>query len=492
MDTQKIKEFISGEKTLLIAPAGYGKTYTLAECVKNTPEGERQLILTHTHAGIASIREKMNHFSIPSNKYNIETIMGFAQKYVLSYYTGNDIPQIEEDNYYNFILEKAIDLFQLESVKRTVKYSYKGLFVDEYQDCTKLQHQMLMVLSDILPIHIMGDPMQGIFDFKDPIVDFEEDLKDFKRIDALDVPWRWKKEGNNEELGNDLRNIREILLSDNKEIKLSGFDNIEFVKVKEKDIYNKESNLRQKLNNLIKDKDINSLLVIFPEYINEKGYRKGGIRDRTKIKEQIDYSNQLILLEAIDAKDFYAVAKNIDDLIINIHRKRKKIKNINENILKKLFKKGRLKKWIDEDKLRNRRGENREIKNALEEKILQFIKSPNIRNLLGIILFIKEYMKIKPQRYYLLDSIIKSMNMAIVENINVYESMIILKNRIRKIGRKIQGKVIGTTLLTKGLEFDVVVILNAHRFTNYKHFYVAITRASKKLIVFSEKEILKF
>jgi len=37
------------------------------------------------------------------------------------------------------------------------------------------------------------------------------------------------------------------------------------------------------------------------------------------------------------------------------------------------------------------------------------------------------------------------------------------KNILRRIGRKIFGKCMGTTLLTKGLEFDTVVILNAHK-----------------------------
>ena len=47
--------FVDSDKSLLVAPAGYGKTFTIVECLKHTTG--KQLILTHTHAGIAAIKE---------------------------------------------------------------------------------------------------------------------------------------------------------------------------------------------------------------------------------------------------------------------------------------------------------------------------------------------------------------------------------------------------------------------------------------------------
>lgn len=74
----------------------------------------------------------------------------------------------------------------------------------------------------------------------------------------------------------------------------------------------------------------------------------------------------------------------------------------------------------------------------------------------------------------------------------VYDSMSKIRNSKRHIGKSIRGRNIGTTLLTKGLEFETVVILNAQQFNCPKNFYVAITRASKRLVVFSEKLELDF
>ena len=77
------KEFVEADKSLIIAPAWYWKTHTISECLKHTKG--KQLILTHTHAWISSIKIKLAKAGISSNDYNVETITSFAQKFVLSF-----------------------------------------------------------------------------------------------------------------------------------------------------------------------------------------------------------------------------------------------------------------------------------------------------------------------------------------------------------------------------------------------------------------------
>ncbi|WP_179338763.1 DEAD/DEAH box helicase family protein [Winogradskyella ludwigii] len=87
-----VQNFVSKQKSLLIAPAGYGKTHTISESLKKTTG--RQLILKHTHAGVSSIKEKLKKAQIASHNFNVETITSFAQKYVLSFYINKDeIPE---------------------------------------------------------------------------------------------------------------------------------------------------------------------------------------------------------------------------------------------------------------------------------------------------------------------------------------------------------------------------------------------------------------
>ena len=206
---------------MVIASAGCGKTHAIANCLKY--KKGRQLILTHTHAGVASLKDKIKQLNIDRGKYNVETITGFAQKYVNAFYYHDDIPEQGHANYFPFIIDKATKLVTLNPVKHIINLSYNGLFVDEYQDCTISQHVFIMNLSKILPTHIFGDPLQGIFDFgSDSLVDFEKDLRDFKRYPDLTKPWRW--EGNNPELGNSLKQIR-YLLERGQKIDLNSFVN---------------------------------------------------------------------------------------------------------------------------------------------------------------------------------------------------------------------------------------------------------------------------
>ena len=71
-------------KGFIVAPAGYGKTHLIAESVVNFGS-EKELILTHTHAGVDSIRRKVLSLKPSKKNFRIETIDGFILRYVLNY-----------------------------------------------------------------------------------------------------------------------------------------------------------------------------------------------------------------------------------------------------------------------------------------------------------------------------------------------------------------------------------------------------------------------
>lgn len=70
-------------KGYVIAPAGYGKTHLIAMAVK--VGAHRQLILTHTFAGVNSIKTKMSTLGVPSSRYQIDTIASWSLRLCLAY-----------------------------------------------------------------------------------------------------------------------------------------------------------------------------------------------------------------------------------------------------------------------------------------------------------------------------------------------------------------------------------------------------------------------
>lgn len=460
-ETFDVKAFATERDNILIAPAGFGKTHTISECLKYT-EG-KQLILTHTQAGVASIKEKLQKCAISKDTYSIETISSFAQRYVLAFYNSTDIPDITDpENFYAFLLDKAKEIFSSKLVKDIIKLSYTGLFVDEYQDCTIKQHDLILILADILPSHVLGDPLQGIFGFAgQQLVNLDDpsQMGRFNIIHRLKIPHRWIN-GGNEPLGTDLLKIRENLIS-RLEIDLIQYPTIEFKQGTYTDHY------RYIIDILTSGK---SILVIHPS--------SGQIPPRQKFVSDFKYIP--ILIESLDHKDFYNWAKHFDDTT-------KPFSTLLNDFITSQF--SNLVTWYNKDtkkfKKKNDPFEERkltDIKNIYSELQTNYslIKTKEL------ISKIKDLDEVNCTRRDLLNSLYVSMENAHYLNTTVLEAMQNHRNTIRRMGRKLYGRCIGTTLLTKGLEFDTVIILEADKFKDPKNFYVAISRCTKRLIVLAE------
>ena len=70
-----------------------------------------------------------------------------------------------------------------------------------------------------------------------------------------------------------------------------------------------------------------------------------------------------------------------------------------------------------------------------------------------------------------------------------HEATVQMREQNRLLGRPLPRRAVGSTLLLKGLEAEVAVILNAGNL-NARNLYVAMTRGSKKIIECSRSPIL--
>lgn len=183
------------------APAGFGKTFLILDTIKNNP-GKKQLVLTHTVAGVASLRSKMKYHGVDSSNVSIETIAGWCQAYVLAYpgIAKADLEILrarDPKTYWNHIYDTFINLLENTNIKDIIKFSYGGVYVDEYQDCTNRQHRLIIELMKTLPVRVLGDPLQGIFNMKPgEMIDWSEVEKSYIKQGALDIPHRWNQAGN--------------------------------------------------------------------------------------------------------------------------------------------------------------------------------------------------------------------------------------------------------------------------------------------------------
>ncbi|TMI73285.1 MAG: hypothetical protein E6H09_07750 [Bacteroidetes bacterium] len=465
--------FISVVNGFVMAPAGHGKTHTIVECLVHA-EGN-QLILTHTHAGIASIREKIKKVNPDLNNFNVETITGYAQKYVLAYYRGDDIPDpSESDRYYHFIVQKAAQLFSLTILKKVIASSYTGVFVDEYQDCSVVQHVMIMSLAKILPTYVLGDPLQGIFNFKgEPMVDLENEDQMASFVhnkEILGIPWRWKNK--NENLGDTLNKIRDTIIR-KQPIDLRLHPSLGYVPISSAgDIYNPGTEYGKLFATYLK---MENLLIIHPESTS--------INPRKKIVSA--YKTPISLIESIDDKDFYRFARLFDN------SKPDDLEKAIATVSLQLFSKTVIHQWFNDDGLKSKKSaEDKIITSAIRAQLSVATTTGTKTAIAEVFNLISNLKDVRCYRKELFYTLCNALRTADENQRTVLESMEGLRNVVRKVGRKNYRRCIGTTLLTKGLEFDNVIILNAQSFDCPKNLYVALTRASKKLIVFSTTPIL--
>ncbi len=474
------KKFISGSKTKIIAPAGFGKTTAIVDCLEYT-EG-RQLILTHTHAGIASIKSKLKKKKIVTSRIVIETICGFAGRYVHAFYKGKDIPEQSDENYYEFVNTHAVEILEKPCARYVISNSYTRLFVDEYQDCTKKQHLMIQALASVLPTHIFADPLQGIFDFNndDPLVDFASDLSEFEEFPPLSVPWRWNN-AERVDLGERLASMRS-LLENGSPVDLANYESSEIeVRMVKSEMTDRKYKYPLRLAVYENEE---SCLILQPPCAGDKP-----VKARKEIKSSFDFNNRFSLLEAIDDNSFYSLARQCDTMISSQDNKFELL----FSFMKDLFRASDVDNWMSNKGVRKKKNDEDNAKSEkLKSLARSFEENTNAISILYILDEVYRGLKWKCYRHNLLYTIYRSLRNSHNNRSSVLEELVAQKNRIRKSGQRVAGRCIGSTLLTKGLEFDTVIILDAHKFRCPKNFYVAVTRCRKRLIICTKEKILNF
>lgn len=202
----------SATRGSVVAAAGCGKTELIARSV--AVGAGRQLVLTHTNAGVDALRRRLRRCGVASDQSNVDTVAGWSLKYILSFPARSGGIPLKADGSTNWdeIYPRMTALLHADIVRKVITASYAGAYVDEYQDCDEAQHALVSALAEILPVRILGDPLQAVFRFAGALPPWAAAVEAaFPRVGLLTTPWRWRREGHNQALGDWLGEARDTL-----------------------------------------------------------------------------------------------------------------------------------------------------------------------------------------------------------------------------------------------------------------------------------------
>ena len=195
-------DLLAVERGRITAPAGCGKTQLIANALARHLGPKPILVLTHTNAGVGALRARLDTAGVPHARYRLATLDGFAIRLIRTFpkRSGHDpaiLQLVDPRNDYPAIRDAAVAMVEAAHLNDVLRSTYARLFVDEYQDCSLVQHALTVAAAEVLPTCVLGDPMQAIFGFKgNLLVDWNDDVHAaFAPCGELATPWRWINAG---------------------------------------------------------------------------------------------------------------------------------------------------------------------------------------------------------------------------------------------------------------------------------------------------------
>ncbi len=434
-----------------------------------------QLVLTHTHAGVNSLRQKFQSTQVQRSQYELDTIAGWALR-LAKYYpkTTKFCKPFPEDSDYDVIYRGVADLLRLPFMRKVIRMSYTGVIVDEYQDCNVLQHKLVLSLAESISCRILGDPLQGIFGFGNAqtLVDWQSEVKSqFEEIPPLTTPFRWQN--GDVDLGRWLIEIRSTIRS-GQPIDLANAP----VRWTKESSHSTFSECMR-----VANRDDETVVVVHPNNKNRRRchFIARGLKGRYQSIEEMDAKS---LQEWADKFDNAKNNERAIQLIKFASDCCTKVSGELDRILKK-FKASDVPDFTRTTKHRRIADILLEVSKdddfLLHMKALQEIRS-SISN---------ELSDAHMYRYDLWYSMIDALTTYEQgEHQSLKSAAWEARQRQKYIGRRNFQRIVSRTLLIKGLEFDHAILLEADKFDS-NNLYVALTRASKSVTVISPEPILR-
>lgn len=463
MKPEEIAFIQSKRNAAIIAPAGHGKTEMITDLVDRLPG--KKLVLTHTNAGVEALNQRLQKKTVGKEKCYLSTISSFCMKWCNAYpYTAHINPEIRivDKRYYPMVYAGAVKIFQNEWARRVIKQSYSCIIVDEYQDCVLEQHHIFEELNESIPVYVLGDPLQAIFGFAGQLVRWKDIC--FEIVSVETHPWRWEK--TNPELGLYLSEVREKLYPglDGKEVTLSTIPNTTSVhRISPSDIYG------EKFYGVLNHYETVLYIAKWPDDTSLFARRTGGLFQND---EAINLTDLYKYTELLDSHDRLTMATAIMSFLETCASGiSSELGSYVEHVEKGDFDFSRIRKHSE-----------------FGAKMLALYERGDLNEILSILDWVKSNHSFKLHRRELYSEMQRAIRRAREKEISItqaaQEIRLVPNNQSRYSGFK---RLSSRTLLSKGLEFDCVIIdlsrVNCGSNNRYSatDMYVAMTRAKKSI-----------
>jgi DNA helicase-2/ATP-dependent DNA helicase PcrA len=462
-----VKAMLEARRGFTVAAAGCGKTELLGRIAAHEASG-RQLLLTHTHAGIAAMKKRLNDLKVPAGKYHLDTIAGFCLRYGASYPTISGMsPDAEAVPDWEAAYPGAERVLRTKLGQCVLLESYDGVLVDEYQDCSCNQHRVIEAIGRCLPCRGVGDPLQSVFGFRgDPCVSWETIRTDFDVLEDLVYPWRWKRNGKNSELGDWLAEAR-IELRSKGRLHIREDAPVNWIRHDGEDAAAWADACRK----IGMPGESSVAILQWPNHCIELAKRLSG---SWPVVEKFDDPGMLTLAADLAVADGPRAVHLLHEFFAT------RMTGISTDLRRIV------------DAIEERRSTKRFSKHVGHlERLLTLAAAPSPGTILAAL---EGFLSEHDWRLYRYECVYQ-FRAALQECrggslAELQDAAAEARTRARHRGRRTHRRSIGTPLLTKGLEFDHAAVLWDPEHFSLEGLYVAITRGSKTLTIVSKSRTL--
>jgi len=460
-------EALAGARSAsMVAPAGCGKTQVIAHAVAHH-SGSRVLVLTHTHAGVDALRHRLRRLGASAERYQLTTIASWALRLATHYpATSGILHDTPTGDQWEATYPGASRALLVSAIREAVRASYGSVYVDEYQDCTQAQHDLVVALRDVLPCRVVGDPLQGIFGFRGAGLDWEQHVRvNFPDVPGPTIPHRWAE--TNPDLGAWLQSVRGDLLA-GRSVELRGAP-VRWIRPPSPEA---EHRTRVSACRNLRVPDDQTVTVVF-----SKPW------ELTAVARSL--SGQFSCIEPIEADGLFRFAEGVDaergparaacvltfagECITGVRTPLRSIANA-----------------LAAGREPSRMRKNPEQRDAL----IAVARSDTVDVVTAALDRVQALDRAHVFRRELLAEARKALRLVARGDYGtVSDAARAVRDQTRILGRALPRRAIGTTLVIKGLEFDHAIIVNPAAM-DARNLYVALTRGRRSLTIVSSSDSL--